>query len=134
MTPDSTATRMANAPARQQFRGKWTLTGASSVVCLWALFGHGAMSDLSPFCTPKRTFATALVYGFTPQIIAKFIPSPPLHSAPGRIIAPAPGGRLRPAGWWRLRSPWRRGRGIHRAQGPAAADREILPPAFPDSA
>ena len=35
MTPDSTATRMANAPARQHFRGKWTLTGANSVVCLW---------------------------------------------------------------------------------------------------
>jgi len=24
---------------------------------LLALFGHGAMSDLSPLCTPKRTFA-----------------------------------------------------------------------------
>jgi hypothetical protein len=26
-----------------------------------ALFGHGAMSDLSPLCAPKRTF------GFTPH-------------------------------------------------------------------
>jgi hypothetical protein len=24
-----------------------------------ALFGHGAMSDLSPLCAPKRTFANA---------------------------------------------------------------------------
>jgi hypothetical protein len=29
---------------------------------LLALFGHGAMSDLSPLCAPKRTFANA--FGF----------------------------------------------------------------------
>jgi hypothetical protein len=28
---------MADAPARQQFRGKWTLTGANSVVCFWQI-------------------------------------------------------------------------------------------------
>jgi hypothetical protein len=32
------------APARQQFRGKWTLTGANSVICFWHLAGIVALS------------------------------------------------------------------------------------------
>src|SRR4029077_20179303 len=33
-----------------------------------ALFGHGAMSDLSPLCAPKRTFANVSGLGSAPRI------------------------------------------------------------------